>query len=771
MTNNISTKSTAKEVLIRRLINFGVAPTAPVKVSVVMPIYNVEKYLEKCLDSVINQTLKEIEIICVNDGSTDSSMDILESYAAKDPRVKIIDKENAGYGNSMNIGIANAQGEYIGIVESDDFVESNMFEILYNKAVKNKAEVVKSNFWLYWSDPEKNKLFEYFRREECGKVIVPREHPSFYNRKPSIWSAIYNRQFLLDNNIDFLETPGASFQDTSFTFKMYSCASRMLCVYEAFLHYRQDNENSSVNNADKKAFCVCDEYQEIEKFVTENKDLDLGPIYAAAFYDTCIWMYERLSPKMCYPFLQTISPWLDRLIDEVGLENIDFGDCWWKTRDIQRIANNPYEYHMWRNVERYEQEHGSFTYKTPITPLNNYHDLMKKRELEEAPLFSVIVPVYNSEKYLATSLESLLYQDFQDVEFLCINDGSTDNSLSVLEEYAAIDSRFCVVNKENGGPSSARNIGINLARGKYILFLDSDDYYSENAFEILQEAVENDPEAVIFGSNAFPAVPRPSEWLVKTLTTPDTFFEQIDSKTLLTTDYLRVYSWRCCFLKEALFNNGLRFNGSYTWGEDALFFYEALIKLRGIKVISDVVYNYRHVRQDSLMNQITRNWAKYADVQCDILSMLLKISFSNGIKPSLELLEYSCDFIYNSIKNCPVRHLRKSTKRFVKLIRSSGLERFVPEASENCRGFWKYCLDEVRGKIRHKEKLWKRIRHFGARILPPSRRMFHDNARCIMDVLNNQSRMIEQLMRDNGAMNDKVNKMMKKINKLENKDE
>ena len=770
MTDSISTKATKKEVLIRRLINFNIIPKTPVKVSIIVPIYNVEKYLEQCLDSIINQTLKEIEIICVNDGSTDGSWNILESYAAKDSRVKIIDKENAGYGNSMNIGIAHASGEYIGIVESDDFIELNMFEVLYSKAIKSKVEVVKSNFWLYWSDPEKNKLFEYFSREECGKVIIPREHPSFYNRKPSIWSAIYQREFLSTNHITFLETPGASFQDTSFTFKVYSCATRMLCVYDAFLHYRQDNENSSVNNVDKKAFCVCDEYKEIEKFVAENSELELDAIYVAAFYDTCIWMYERLSTKMRYPFLQKISPWLNRLIEEVGLDNIDFGECWWKLRDIQRIANDPYEYHMWRNVERYEQEHDSFTYEVPITPLNNYLN-WKNRESENAPLFSVIVPVYNSEKYLATSLDSLLYQDFADVEFLCINDGSTDNSLSILEEYATLDSRFRVVNKENGGPSSARNLGINLARGKYICFLDSDDYYSENALEILQESIKDDPEVLIFGSNAFPSVPRPSEWLVKTLTTPNTFFEQIDGQTLLTTAYLRVYSWRCCFLRDALFQNKLRFDGKFTWGEDALFLYEALIKLHGIKVVSDVVYNYRHVRQDSLMNQITRNWAKYADVQYEILRELISISFSHGIEPSIELLEYCCDFIYSSISNCPVAHVRKSTKRFVKLIRESGLEKFVPEASDNCRGFWKYCLSESKGKIKHKESLWKRFRHLVARVIFPSRKMFYDQSRFITDTLNHQTRLIEQLVRENAEMKDKINKMSKKINKLEKKDE
>ena len=121
------------------------------KVSIVVPIYNVEKYLRECLDSIVNQTLKDIEIICVNDGSTDSCPQILEEFSKKDNRIKVINKANSGYGASMNIGLAAATGEYIGIVESDDFVKTNMFEDLYNLAKENDADVVKSDWFYYWT--------------------------------------------------------------------------------------------------------------------------------------------------------------------------------------------------------------------------------------------------------------------------------------------------------------------------------------------------------------------------------------------------------------------------------------------------------------------------------------------------------------------------------------------------------------------------------------------------------------------------------------------
>ncbi len=119
------------------------------KVSILVPVYNVEKYLRQCMDSLVNQTLKDIEIICIDDGSTDSSPVILDEYAEKDVRVRVIHKSNAGYGHSMNIGLRMARGEFIGIVESDDFADLEMFERLYIIAVEKNVEFVRSNFWIY----------------------------------------------------------------------------------------------------------------------------------------------------------------------------------------------------------------------------------------------------------------------------------------------------------------------------------------------------------------------------------------------------------------------------------------------------------------------------------------------------------------------------------------------------------------------------------------------------------------------------------------------
>lgn len=113
-----------------------------IKVSVIVPVFNVEEYLSTSLDSILNQTLKDIEIICINDGSTDASLDILENYAKKDARIKIISKKNEGQGIARNIGLDNAQGEFIAFVDSDDFIKEDMLEKSYEKSVSKNLDLV-----------------------------------------------------------------------------------------------------------------------------------------------------------------------------------------------------------------------------------------------------------------------------------------------------------------------------------------------------------------------------------------------------------------------------------------------------------------------------------------------------------------------------------------------------------------------------------------------------------------------------------------------------
>lgn len=279
-----------------------------VKVSVLVPIYNVEQFLPECLDSLVNQTLKEIEIICINDGSKDDSLNIIKKYAKNDKRIKIIDKKNSGYGDSMNQGLKKAIGEYVGIVESDDFIDKDAFSELYEVAKKYNVDVVKANFYEYVGETKKDQaVSDMFPPEMVGKVIDPRKNKEIYYQPPCIWSAIYKNEFLKENKIDFLPTPGAAYQDAGFNFKVWAMTRRAYLMRRAFLHYRQDNANSSVKDA-SKIYCVKDEYDSIEEFLRKNDLMDeLGSVAFTCRFGGYIWNMHRLNRKAAVEFSKVVK--------------------------------------------------------------------------------------------------------------------------------------------------------------------------------------------------------------------------------------------------------------------------------------------------------------------------------------------------------------------------------------------------------------------------------------------------------------------------------
>ena len=308
------------------------------KISVLVPIYNVEKYLRQCLDSLIGQTLQEIEIICINDGSTDSSPKIIQEYAQSDPRVKVITKKNSGYGDSMNRGLAKASGEYIGILESDDFLEKNAFERLYRLAKKHDADVVRANYYHFKGGD--NTKFSYVDTHDVDRVIDPSRRTWIFYQAPAIWSAIYKHSFLEKHEIKFLPTPGASYQDTGFNFKVWANARRAVFTDEAFLHYRLDNESSSVNSPGK-VFCVCDEFAEIEDYLRTHKLYKkYGELMQMAKFGSYWWNLERLAPNLRPEFLDKMKSEFDQAWANGECNQRVFAPVMWQRLEVV-VNNNP----------------------------------------------------------------------------------------------------------------------------------------------------------------------------------------------------------------------------------------------------------------------------------------------------------------------------------------------------------------------------------------------------------------------------------------------
>ena len=227
-----------------------------IKVSIIVPVFNVKPYLRECLDSILCQALKDIEVLCGDGGSNDGSLEILREYEKRDSRIKVISKEGSGYGQSVNDCVKIARGKYIGIVESDDVVKNDMYEVLYNLAEDNDLDWIRGDIYLYYSMLEADQRLKresiIYGGDFYNVILDPQTDYRPYKSGLRHWSGIYNLDFLKNNCIYHNETPGGSYQDVGFYLKTLWYANRVMFVDQAFYMWRQDNPTSSVHYDSKK---------------------------------------------------------------------------------------------------------------------------------------------------------------------------------------------------------------------------------------------------------------------------------------------------------------------------------------------------------------------------------------------------------------------------------------------------------------------------------------------------------------------------------------
>ena len=314
------------------------------KVSIIIPTYNVEMYLVECMESVIHQTLKDIEIICINDGSTDGSLEILKSYAQKDDRIVLVDKENGGYGIAMNIGLEKATGEYIGIVEPDDFVKLDMYESLYQIAKDNDLDFVKADFYRFkrTDEDDMNMVYNHLSKnpEDYNKVFNPSEDTEAIRYIMNTWSGIYKKEFIEKHHIRHNETPGASFQDNGFWFQTFIFATRAMIVDKPYYMNRRDNPNSSVHNREK-VYCMNIEYDHIRDILMEHPELwkRFKGMYWYKKYNNYIGTIRRIGMEYRREFVERFSAEFKRGLEKKELDPSVFSVAAWKK--IQVVAAEP----------------------------------------------------------------------------------------------------------------------------------------------------------------------------------------------------------------------------------------------------------------------------------------------------------------------------------------------------------------------------------------------------------------------------------------------
>ncbi len=430
-------------------------------VSILVPIYNVASYLDECLSSLIHQTYKHIEIICVNDGSTDDSPRILESYEARDARIHRIDQPNGGYGKAMNAALAAAHGDYIAIVESDDYADATMVERLVRIGARRHVDALKGNYYQHTSFPIPIDAFqEALKGCTYDEIFVPREDPGVFYAAPAIWSGFYRRAFLRDNGILFTETPGASFQDTAFNFKVWACAERALLTREAWIHYRVDNEASSVRSK-AKMYAVNGEYAEIDRFLHEEHPalLTTGPLSWSLRFGTYCWNLRRLAAPLRWEYFQKMVAEFTEAEHQNFLDRSTFRAHTWN--DMQTMLRTP---ERW-----FEQEFG---------PRN--------------PDVTCYLAITTHGRALESFLNCFMTKLDPATEVRCFVSDCDPSVERILTTYRSHDNRLIVV--DHADEFHGCEV-VSEARGRFVFFANSQAVLASRHPFAIAEAMEPSDEA------------------------------------------------------------------------------------------------------------------------------------------------------------------------------------------------------------------------------------------------------------------------------------
>ena len=563
------------------------------KISILVPCCNVEKYVRECLDSIKTQTHTNLEVICIDDGSKDKTGEIIDEFVAADDRFQVIHKPNSGYGDSMNKGLEACTGDYIGIIESDDWIEPDMFEVLLKTAKENDLDLARCCWYEGPTGTESENHQDWVSKDV---VCCPMDDEKVFFQQPSIWASLYRRDLLEEGRkIRFLPTPGASYQDTSFAFKCYTKSKRFMMIDRPYHHYRI-NPNSSVSSTGK-VYCILDEWEEMLRWICEDTEMKKKfqgtALLPKICYGGMIWNYERLSQTtLKLLFLRRTSIFF-RSAEKEGVLNLKDYSNHHERKTIESVMDSPLDYHRNRISEK-------------LDILSKYDDFSVSHKDDTLPLISVVVACYNTSKYIFSCLTSILRQSYTNVEIICVDDCSTDDTKMQVHHLMRRDKRIkWVCTEKNGGLSASRNLGIKHCRGRYITFVDGDDCLLPGAIARLYEAMTDDYDmvagsAIVYyegGKNQYGNLVE-SDKKYYTIKQDESFNAWTDIDSALNVHVSGWGKlWRLSVLKEynLTFPEGLLY-------EDASFYWKNIFVAPKIHAIKAPVYMYNRHQKGSIMS-------------------------------------------------------------------------------------------------------------------------------------------------------------------------
>lgn len=616
------------------------------KISILVPCCNVEKYVRECLDSIKTQTYTNLEVICIDDGSKDRTGEIIDEFVAADERFRVIHKPNSGYGDSMNKGLEVCTGDFIGIIESDDWIEPDMFEVLLKTAKENDLDLARC---CWYEGPTGTETENHQDWVDKDIVYCPMDREKVFYQQPSIWASLYRRDLIEEGRkIRFLPTPGASYQDTSFAFKCYTKSKRFMMIDKPYHHYRI-NPNSSVSSTGK-VYCILDEWEEMLRWIcgdsTMKNHFQNSALLPGICHGGLIWNYERLSQStLKLLFLRRASVFF-RLAEKEGVLNLKYYSKHHERKTIETIMSSPLDYHRGRISER-------------LNILSKYTDFSVKKEDSSLPLISVVVPCYNTSKYIYSCLTSILQQSYKNIEVICVDDCSTDDTKVQVHHMMRRDKRISwICTEKNSGLSVSRNKGMIHSHGKYITFVDGDDCLLPGAIARLYNAMTDDDDMVAGsavvsyegGENQYGNIPE-SDKKYYTITQDKRFNAWTDIDSALN---IHVSGWGKLWRLSMLKENNIVFPEGRLY-EDASFYWKSVCIAPRVHVIKEPVYMYQRHLTGSIMSDTFKKKSGMAIDHILILDDIYKFACEKKIEQKVNpiLSKLYEPFFWFSFNNSP----------------------------------------------------------------------------------------------------------------------
>lgn len=555
-------------------------------VSIIVPIYNVEKYIERCIQSIVSQTYPNLEIILVIDGSPDQSKAICDKYAQTDNRIKVIYQENAGVAVARNKGLELANGEYIQFVDGDDSLELNAVEKAVEAIEKTDADMVFFGHTVtrYGANNivQSVKKIEAFDSGECTtKEFLRRISRSEYGVITNweyVYDKLYRRELIDANNIRF--TPGLCHgEDSEFVFRYLKITGNIVVINDCLYNYYVKNFDSGITSSatvfrDNMYELTLDTFVKLKALLVDMGVFDKA--VAAGFYH--VYINEVI--KLIYRFFRS-----DCLMTEEQ-----------KDDKLRLILQEPM---LREGIGGYSVRNSSEDAKMPrlleqgdYNKISAYASYKVKRiyESKDEKILAIIIPVYNRIQEIKNCIESIQNLRLQSVEIIIVDDNSTDGTYEYCKNIA--DANIKVLRtQEQMGPGGARTIGLHNANARYVYFADSDDIVLGNFVDVYQQLVDNDKRYDVVAFNYIEkredGAERPHKYYTELI--------EMNGREYVCSylDKLDMYAaWQYVFQRSFLYENEVEYPTTHRVNEDAVFTITALAYASNVLCIPQEGYLY-----------------------------------------------------------------------------------------------------------------------------------------------------------------------------------